>query len=92
MTAKILNGSTFDCYDPEAVRTGVTKKKKKKKTVIRYCFRMRFENQEAQKEEKIISFRLKEPVFRMKLTVSAIFNNSCIRVWIANRNLRTCEL
>ena len=90
MTAKILNGSTFDCYDPEAVRTGVTKKKKK--TVIRYCFRMRFENQEAQKEEKIISFRLKEPVFRMKLTVSAIFNNSCIRVWIANRNLRTCEL
>ena len=53
---------------------------------------MRFENQEAQKEEKIISFRLKEPVFRMKLTVSAIFNNSCIRVWIANRNLRTCEL
>ena len=53
---------------------------------------MRFENQEAQKEEKVISFRLKEPVFRMKLTVSAIFNNSCIRVWIANRNLRTCEL
>ena len=27
MTGKILNGSTFDYYDPEAVRTGVTKEK-----------------------------------------------------------------
>ena len=27
VTGKILNGSTFDYYDPEAVRTGVTKEK-----------------------------------------------------------------